>query len=120
MWIVITLVLGIGLCWWAVNAGYDTELRGLAGVVLIVASVFCFVFAGVNRYDFNPMVARVEAVRSAVDRLGCKASEDVVGQATVINAELASKKLWNKRWIADPFIPDGIDLVLPIYIPECR
>lgn len=81
---------------------------------------FSSIPAASEQWNFAPTVARIEEVRSSVDRLGCAASEDVLGKATDWNTEIQAARLWNSRWLADPFYHDGWDTVATIIIPDCR
>lgn len=123
MWLVIFAVVCVVVFVWATRDGNYSdaaEFFGMGGILGLAITGLLGLVAVVNLWEFQPDMAKMRQVRLATERLGCLASEDVVGKAADWNQETESNKLWNRRWLADPFIPDGWDSVTVIVIPDCR
>lgn len=106
------------LLWWYRDS-YGGEAAFTVWVVAVLLIGLSGVFASCAAWDFAPAMRSAGQVRHAVEALGCTGSEDVLGSAAEFNATVESNKLWNTRWLADPFIPDGWDTVSVIDIPLC-
>jgi hypothetical protein len=94
-------------------------LVGLAIITCAISSVLLIVIV-INNANFKPEMARRAMVIQSVERLGCHASHDVLESATSLNEETAINRVWNHRFVGDPFYPDGWDTVSVITIPDCK
>jgi len=125
-WIIILGLLAIaGLAYSIYGSSYN-DLADNVGVgsimVLVVCAVLLFA-SGVIVWDFAPAMKRLQETRAAVAVLPCESSfsaSKVYGDAVEWNQEVQSNRVWNSRWLADPFIADGWDTVTVITIPSCR
>jgi hypothetical protein len=95
-------------------------LLEVASIVLVLLWIITGVVAGINRLGFEAEQLAAREIRTSVERLGCTASEDVIGSAVQWNRTVATTKAWNRRWIADPLIPDGWDTVSVVNVPRCE
>jgi hypothetical protein len=100
------------------HTGESDAFIAMAVALFLVGIAWCII--GIVYWSFAPDQARIAEVRAATARLQCAASEDILGKATDWNVTIQGKRVWNRRWIADPFIPDGWDTTSLIVIPECR
>jgi len=121
MILAIGLIVIVAIVVWASNSRSEwTDIAGPVALILVVVWLACAIAAIVNQMGFRPAMSKMAQVRSSVARLGCSASEDVIGAATDWNAETESNRIWNGRFITDPFYHDGWDTVTTIVIPECK
>jgi hypothetical protein len=123
-WLTIMLIAGVVI----LLIGLFTEVDIHEAVVVTAAfmvglSLLGLGIAGLSVWDFAPSMARMQEVRSAVERLPCTSSfsaSKIYGDAVDWNQEVRSNRLWNQRWVTDPFIADGWDTVSVIIIPSCK
>jgi len=86
-------------------------LTAAAGIIVGVVVVAVYgMFPGAE--------AEIEAVRSAVERIGPGDNEDVLGQAVEMNRRIFSHRRYNRIWWAGWMVPDGWDEIDPIVLPE--
>jgi hypothetical protein len=120
-WIVIAILIGAGVTIWGVSADrWHGEGRILTGLIIGSLAALVGIAAVIEWWGFQPKMAELAQIRSAVERLGCGASEDVIGKAADWNATIVNARIWNRRWLGDPFYNDGIDTVTTVVIPECK
>lgn len=87
-------------------------------IVLAIAAVFIAVMIRVcNQADWVSQSAKIEQLRSDAKRVDAKMAEDVAGQVTAINQEIASAQRWRKT-IIGVFFPSGWDNVKFIDMPK--
>lgn len=98
----------------------DSEGLIVIGVMMALVTFLASSVAVLAMLSFEPDMAALRETRDAAARLGCQASEDVLGKAVDWNQTMTSNRAWNERWIIDPFVPDGWDTVTVIEIPACR
>jgi len=79
--------------------------------------VLGFITIGLHA-EFPGDVAAIEQVRSDVQVPGIGQNEDVVGRAATWNEKIARFQRYNKLWYAAPCIPNGIDDIELIALPE--
>jgi PhoPQ-activated pathogenicity-related protein len=90
-------------------------------VVVVLGGLGLFTYFGmalIERLSFPGKVAEIEQLRADVQRVTAAESEDVIGQVTQWNQEIASYQRYNRTWYADLLTPDGWDSVAMIVIPE--
>jgi hypothetical protein len=103
------------------QVSFDAEtFLEISAIVLLLLWLITGVVAGINRLGFEAEQLAAHEIRTSVERLGCTASEDVIGSAVQWNRTVATTKFWNRRWIADPLIPDGWDTVSVVNVPRCE
>jgi hypothetical protein len=99
------------------------EFAEFTGILLILVLALVVttmgIGAGLTKLAALSYPVRVETVRDAVNRLGCTASEDVIGTAAGINREIASAKYWNAVPVLSLLAPDEIVTAVPIDLPRC-
>lgn len=123
MLVILVILTALGWYGWSRWEDASDKADAVGLVVMLILSVItavAVVSSAVEHVRFRPMLAGVAQVRAAVERLGCRASHDVIGGATEFNAAVASRRAYNATWWADQMIPDGWDTVTAIAIPECR
>lgn len=104
---------------------YFWEYIGIPALALgaVFFAVLCLVWGALaigDRYFFLMEMEKLKTVRSAVERLGPIASEDVMGKAVDWNERIAMRKYWNSWWVSDWMYDDRWNLVEPIEISDFR
>ena len=87
------------------------------GLVLVI---LLFLYAGVaviQRLAFPGTLAAIEQLRGDALTVDSSEAEDVIGQVTEFNQNIAAQKAFNRTWWAGPLTPDGWDEVKPIPVP---
>ena len=100
---------------------YNGELTLLSVTGLFIVIVFGLIFilvSIINHLAFYGHSARIEQLRKDMKNVSIQASEDVMGQVTKWNQDIANMKVYNKFWWADLFIPDAWNDVEFINIEE--
>jgi hypothetical protein len=119
-WITVAFIVGVALLIWGLVVGYHGGGRAISGGLVAGTAALIGILAAIEVWGFQPKMAELAQVRSAVERLGCGASEDVIGKAADWNATIVGARIWNRRWLGDPFYNDGVDTVTTIVIPDCK
>lgn len=88
------------------------------GIVAFLLGVFLTIPALVNYSQFISEQAQIEQLRHDVRRVDVAESEDVIGQVTQANQNIADWQRWNRVPFAQLFIPNGWDHMKPIELPE--
>ena len=87
---------------------------GLVGLVGICSTVVTCV----NRIEFVGQQAQIEQLRKDVLRTKTGQNEDVIGQVTQINRDLAECKRWRSIWWSRPFYSPRCEEVAFVEIPD--
>lgn len=87
-------------------------------MVFGLAAVFGSVMSVVNRLNFPAEAAAIESLRADAALVCVSQSEDVVGQVTAANQNIAGWRAYNDNLLLDIFIPDGWDRIEPIAIVD--
>lgn len=99
---------------------FAIEILVPVGIAAMLTAVFSAGVIGCGaKMAAQAFPERLETQRRAVERLGCSASEDVIGTAVDFNRDIASARWWNQTVFA-MWYPNEIADATPIEIPECR
>jgi hypothetical protein len=72
----------------------------------------------INRLQYQGTAAAIESLRQDAAKVCVSQSEDVVGQVTLANQNIAKMRAYNNNPLLDVFIPDGWDRIEPIAIAD--
>ena len=120
-WLTVACVVCVAFVVWTLRTDYliDHEWPIPVAICSVLLLLILALVALLNLWQFTPHMAELAQLRQAAVRLECSASEDVMGKAADWNMTIQSRKVWNGRLLADPFIPNGWDTVSVIDIPRC-
>lgn len=88
---------------------------------LVFIGVIGFVLIGVPsvllRFEYVSSEASIDQLRRDVRNVNVAESEDVIGQVTDANQQIARMRRWNNIPLAQIFIPNGWDSIALIELP---
>ena len=95
----------------------EETLIVVGSVVFAVLCVGAVIGVG-NAITFPGDRARIEQLRRDALRVGTSESEDVMGQVTAMNQEIAEYQAYNRIPFICLTIPNGWDKLAPIELPQ--
>lgn len=108
---------------WTLAIRDDDPSTGWMSLALIasVCTLIVGAVAGSAQISFDANMRQLQQTREAVLTVDCRSysASQIFGRALEWNQSIAADKMWNGRWYADPFIPDGIDTVSLVVLPRC-